>query len=143
MQNTDDSNIMLSQYIHDPWEGLTQACQEILEPKTQNRGPQVSREKRIKRKAEHQKKRVQHAAKSFVINKERTKGIRLIQIKVRDLNIEPSCSTAVLESDECSDDGDNVMLSAQYVVMDTVDEIMDLTETVIRKISKKLCSDSY
>lgn len=141
MQDSDDTTIMLSQFTYDPWEGLTQACQDVDQDLTGDE-PQIPREKRIRRKAEPTKKTTRrNSAKSYVINKERTKGIRLIQIKVCDLTSEPSCSM-VRESD-VSSDNNNLVLSAQYVVTDPVDEIMDMTETVIRKICKKLCSDNF
>lgn len=137
MQNSDDTNIMLSQYSYDPWEGLTQACQDVMD-KHQLAEPQTSREKKVKRKTEVKKKR-RNLTKSYVINRERARGYRLIQIRVCDLT-EPSCST-VRDVDEHSESEDNVVISAQYVVSEHNDEIMDMTDTVIRKISKKMCSD--
>ncbi|KAL0810591.1 hypothetical protein ABMA28_006810 [Loxostege sticticalis] len=141
MENSDDTNIMLSQYTYDPWEGLTQACQEIMDrpETTEPQATQALREKKVRRKAETKKKR-RSSAKSYVINRERLRGIRLIQIRVSDLTSEPSCST--VRDPEHSDSEDNVVLSAQYVVTEHNDEIMDMTDSVIRKISKKLCRDN-
>ncbi|KAL0839206.1 hypothetical protein ABMA28_015978 [Loxostege sticticalis] len=131
MENSDDTNIMLSQYTYDPWEGLTQACQEIMDrPETTE--PQATQALREKKR--------RSSAKSYVINRERLRGIRLIQIRVSDLTSEPSCST--VRDPEHSDSEDNVVLSAQYVVTEHNDEIMDMTDSIIRKISKKLCRDN-
>ncbi|XP_028177729.1 uncharacterized protein LOC114365374 [Ostrinia furnacalis] len=138
MQNS-DMNIMLPPFTYDPWEGLTQACPDVS---GQVGEPQTSREKRVRRKTEQPtRKKARSSAKSYVISKERTRGLRLIQIKVCDLTSEPSCSTA-WDPDEHSESDDNVMLSAQYVVTENYDEIMDMTESVIKKISKNLCNDN-
>lgn len=139
MQNSDDSSIMLSQFAYDPWEGLTQRCNEIMD-KNQTSEPQAPREKRVRRKPEPVRK-AQKLTESYVISRERIRGIRLIKISVCDLRSEPPASF-VQESGGTVDE-DSVVLSAQYVVTDSVDEIMDLTETVIRKITKKLCSDNF
>lgn len=142
MQNSDDTNIMLSQYTYDPWEGLTQACQDIV-VNNQSGELKASRDKRARR-ATGAKIKARRTAKSYVMHRQRTKGLRLIQIKVLDLASEPAVQQrpATRESEESDHDEDNVLLSAQYVVTESVDEIMDMTDTVIRKISKKLCSDN-
>lgn len=70
---------------------------------------------------------------SFLINGEACRGRRVIKIQILDIS----------ESEHDSDS--NVLLSAQYVVKDSVvnDDIMDQTERVISNISKKLCGYSY
>lgn len=70
---------------------------------------------------------------SFVLKSDKTKGRRLIKIQIIDLESQVSS-----ESDD-----NNTLLSAQYVVTDDVDQIMDQTESVINNISKKLCGYSY
>lgn len=57
-----------------------------------------------------------------------------------DRSPKPTQTTHVADGGE---DDDGVVLSAQYVVQEPVDEILDLTETVVRKIAKKLCGDCY
>lgn len=143
MQNSEDANIMLSQFTYDPWDGLTQACDEIVD-KNQGGDCHTPREKRAKRKTDNIKNKARSTAKSYVMHRQRTKGLRLIQIKVFDIANEPTGSfrSVTRESDVYGNEEDNMMLSAQYVVSEAVDEIMDMTETVIRKISKKLCSDN-
>lgn len=145
MQNADDSPIMLSQYAFDPWEGLTQACQELVDGNQNESHTQVSQtlreSKRSKRKVERVKKRAHSSAGSYVFSRDRTNGKRLIQIKVCDLLSERACSS--LREPNEGEDKETLVLSAQYVVQEPVDEIMDFTETLIRKISKRLCGDSY
>lgn len=78
-------------------------------------------------------KRKQSTCQSFVINNEKKKGIRLIQIKVLDIS---DHQTAASDSEEV------IVLNAQYVVSEPTDNIMDETQTLINKISKKLCDDN-
>lgn len=70
---------------------------------------------------------------SFVINNEASKGNRLIKIQIIDI------SNALPENEEIDD---NILLNAQYVADDGYDEIIESTESVINKISKKLCGYS-
>lgn len=135
MENSDDDTLILPSQLtqtYDPWVGLTQECEEIQRNHV-NSLP-VSQEKRTRRKPRIAKKKA-CSLKSHVISKASNKGVRLIQIKIIDLTNEPA--------NECSDEEDNVVISAQYVVSDAVDEIMDMSESVIRKISKKLCNDNF
>ncbi|RVE42696.1 hypothetical protein evm_012663 [Chilo suppressalis] len=65
--------------------------------------------------------------------------------EIRVLELTSESNTGGMEGSSSAtfaDNGSNerVVLSAQYVVHDQVDEIMDLTECIVRKISKKLCS---
>lgn len=82
-----------------------------------------------KKKAKNLKKRSApepSSSTSFVMSKTR-KGSRLIKIQVLDL---------------MEKDGENIIVSAQHAVIDPIDEILDITENLIKKISKKLCNDS-
>lgn len=62
-------------------------------------------------------------------------GLRVIQIKVIDLSSE----TEVKE--DLSDEDDQVALSAQYIVRESMDEIMDSTESLVKKIAKTLVNN--
>lgn len=76
-------------------------------------------------------KRKQFNCQSYVINNEKKKGLRLIQIQV--LNI---------SDQQESDNDDAIVMSAQYVVSEPVDYVMEETQSLINKISKKLCEDN-
>lgn len=80
-------------------------------------------------KSKPTKRKLDKNCSTFVVNKVLKKGYRLIKIEVCDLTFDDNR-------------GSNIILSAQYVVEDTVDEIMDCTESVIRKISKKMCDSN-
>lgn len=68
---------------------------------------------------------------SYIINREIRRGQRLIQIKIYDL----------MEGDESDSlDSESEIISAQYVVMDPIDEILDSTENLINRISKQICN---
>lgn len=71
---------------------------------------------------------------SFVVQSASTSGRRLIKIQIIDI----SDTRVPSESEE-----ENTLLSAQYVVQDHSDQIMDQTESVISNISKKNCGYSY
>lgn len=79
-------------------------------------------------KSKPSKRKSDKNSTTFVVRKVLKKGHRLIKIEVCDLTFD--------------DNRDNIILSTQYVVEDTVDEIMDFTESVIRKISKKMCDSN-
>lgn len=64
-------------------------------------------------------------------------GLRVIQIKVSDLLREGDIK------DDISEDDDRVALSAQYIVRDPVDNIMDSTESLINKILKSLVENNF
>lgn len=75
---------------------------------------------------------------SFVKSKVSLKsGVRVIQIKVLDLLREGDIK------DDIGEDDDRVALSAQYIVRDPVDNIMDSTESLISKISKSLVENKF
>lgn len=106
----------LSQYAQDPLEGFSQRYPELST--TNQHKEKYSKNKRVKSK--HQK--------SYIISKNQKKGHRLIQIKVIDIS-----------SDSVEKDEDKLLLSAQYIAKDEPDEIMDDTQNIIKKISKKVC----
>lgn len=89
----------------------------------------VQEQKKSKLKQRSIKKKNKQTA-SFVVTKGLRRGRRLIKIQVVDLTNE--------DVKEGSDNEDNILLSAQYVVTDPIDEIMDQTENLINKISKSL-----
>lgn len=64
---------------------------------------------------------------SYVMSKKTRKGLRLIKIEVYDL------------MDETTEDP---YLKAQHIVVEHIDDILDLTENVIKKNSKTI-SDQY
>lgn len=122
-----------------PTEGLGKYVQEALAKK-------AALKKKQKRDAARRNCR-DVASTSYVITKDQKKGKRLIQIQVVDLENEAAAySRSSAETTQCSEnDNDNgcVILSAQYVMRDSIDEIMDLTENLIKKISRKITSDDY
>ncbi|XP_048002452.1 uncharacterized protein LOC125238994 [Leguminivora glycinivorella] len=74
-------------------------------------------------------KRTQGHPPSFVINNHEIKGNKLIKIQI--INITEDVR------DQNDEQNENVLLSAQYVAGDNFDEIIDSTEALINKISKK------
>lgn len=66
---------------------------------------------------------------SFVLNREACKGRRLIQIKIIDI------------SDDNGESESDIVISAQYIVKDFTDRILDQTERVIKNISENIISD--
>lgn len=120
----DSPDIIFSQYAQDPLENFTQNYEELIR----------NQQKKRKQKRDLPKKKTDISAKSFVISKER-RGYKMIQIKILELSKDPP-------SDNSSeDDEESVVISAQYIVKDPVDEIVDITEGLVKKISKKLCGD--
>lgn len=97
----------------------------------QDCGP-ASKKPRTRRECLKQKSSLPNYCESYVINNEKKKGLRLIQVQVLDIS-----------EQEPASDNQNVMLSAQYVVTEPVDYVMEETQSLINKISKKLCGDSY
>lgn len=135
MENSQD--IMFSQYAQDPLEGFSQRFPMIPPVTTPMTINETKREKRHKKKRDLTQRKKRVLSKSFVISKE-SRGSKLIQIKIIDLST-PSIPTAYCES-EC-DDEDRTSVSAQYVVKEPYDEILDLTNNIIKKISKRLSDD--
>lgn len=72
---------------------------------------------------------------SYVKVKHDKNALRLIKIKVFDLTASPEAI------DDDSRDGD--VISAQYIVTNVVDNIMDDTEELVGKISRKLGGSDY
>ncbi|KOB71782.1 hypothetical protein OBRU01_13313 [Operophtera brumata] len=85
----------------------------------EEKSPNPKKTKTLKRKSHKNKT-------SFVMNNTTRKGPRLIKIEVRDISV-------------TDDNVDKTILKAQYIVIDHHDEIMDMTESVVNKISKNLC----
>lgn len=102
----------------DPLTGFDELYPEIVKNE---------RERQSKKKRECGKKKI--ITRSHIISKKSKQGQKLIQIKITDL-------TSQDEND------DNVIVNTQYVVTDVMDEILDHTEAVVRKISKKICDYS-
>lgn len=136
---TDDSVVCFSQYAQDPLEGFEEDYPELCKhDKSSTTCVPRSTSRKSKPRRDNSKKKMQLQGKSFVITRETEKGTRLIKIKVIDITMSPP----QLNSEANSDSDSNVILRAQYVVKDHNDDILAQTESVIHKISKKLC-DSY
>ncbi|KAL0803188.1 hypothetical protein ABMA28_006979 [Loxostege sticticalis] len=116
------------QYAQDPLENFTQQYKDLF-------GSQPTEVKQKKKRRVVSRRNKNVAQKSFVMCNEK-KGIKLIQVRVLDL----TCESDPVKG---KTDSEGVLFSAQYVVHNSVDEIMDMTECVVKKISKKLCGDSF
>lgn len=102
----------------------------------ENKAPEVKKRKTLKNKPNKKipKKSEILNNLSYVSRKGKENGHHLIKITIYEL----------LPGVKRSDVDDNVCLSAQYIVEDKYDEILDYTETVVKKIVKKISdSDSY
>lgn len=122
-----------------PTEGLGKYVQEEMAKK-------AAQKKKQKRDAARRNRREAAALTSYVITKDQRKGKRLIQIQVVDLENEAAAYLrSSADTTQCSEysDNDSVILSAQYVMRDSIDEIMEHTESLIRTISRKITSDDY
>lgn len=133
MGDSEDIHIDFSQYAQDPFQlpqefdnsDLYKKIKKTIDnPKVKKRTAKVNN-KIIKRSQGH--------PPCFVINNEAGKGSKLIRIQIIDIK---DGVPDLNEQDE------KVLLSAQYVANDGYDEIIDCTEGVINKISKKLCGYS-
>jgi hypothetical protein len=125
-------------YAQDPLNGFTQRMQDWENEDLMKLKPNKGSKKR--KYLEHQTKNKRGSAKdqarkSYVISKELRRGHRLIKIKIFDFT--ESVSEQI---DLTSDDSDSEFLSvsAQYVVKNPVDEVLDSTENIINKISKEI-----
>lgn len=95
-----------------------------------------------------QKKRKERASVSYVKTKADKRGYRLIKIKVYDLS---ECDTigsrikraGCVEAASESDGEDGALLSAQYIVKEPIDQILDQTESLVNKISKSLFNNNF
>ncbi|XP_028164597.1 uncharacterized protein LOC114355777 [Ostrinia furnacalis] len=123
------------QYAQDPLQQFTQQYKDLFGVES----TQID-QKRKKRVSPKNNKRI--TPKSFVVCNEQ-KGFKMIQIKVVDLVCERDRANSNSSSSTSDADSECVLLSAQYVVHDAVDEIMDMTECVIKKISKKLTGSNF
>ncbi|XP_063826040.1 uncharacterized protein LOC135077821 [Ostrinia nubilalis] len=132
-----DCEIVFNQYAQDPFgaaSAFRPVCPELYQPSPAVPVP-VPRERQPRRRS-HRCKKSRLRRASYVINNEHQRGTRLIKIKVIDISGELP-DTSNIECDE-----ENVVLSAQYVVKDDLDDIMDDTETVIKKICKKISDNN-
>lgn len=122
-----------------PTEGLGKYVQEAMAKK-------AAQKKKQKKDAARRNCR-EAASTSYVITREQRKGKRLLQIQVVDLENEAAAySRSSADTTQCSEynsDNGSVILSAQYVMRDSIDEIMEHTENLIRKISRKITSDDF
>lgn len=128
MEGTQDT-FLFSQYAQDPLEEflLEEEEESALVKKLKSGIQKKNKERRSKRNLSNKvfKRSGHDRLSSFIINNKAEKGTRLLKIQIFDLNKD-------------SDDEDNVVLSAQYLVDDNYDEVIDHAESVIHKISKKL-----
>lgn len=139
MEDTEDIFFQCGQ---DPLADFSQRYPEIVLAEKQRASelappPRDKKQRQTRDRSGGVKKKQLRSSTSFVINNDTRKGIKLIQIKVLDLIKEPTMSSKTESED------DNMVFNAQYVVRELHDEIMDLTESVVRKISKKLCNDNF
>lgn len=96
----------------------------------------IQKTNRLQAASESLEKKMKFTSTSFVKIKHEKKGLRLIKIKIYDLT---AASTEVFDSEPR--DGD--LISAQYVVTNTDDRIMEETEELVNKISRKMCEPNY
>lgn len=94
-------------------------------------GKTKCKQRRNLRNREINKKKSTSAPKSYVISQKPNRPLRLVKILVYDMS-----ETNNLNIDYVRED--SAVLSAQYVVTETIDEVMDQTESLINKISKML-----
>lgn len=123
-----DSEIVFSQYAQDPYEGFSELCRsepELCKPKEKK--PKQRRRETLKK---------QNATKSFVVSRLQRRGLKLIKISVIDL-----CNNN--QTSDSESENENVVISAQYIVRDAMDSVMDETESLVRKISKSLIEGDF
>lgn len=127
----DSPDIMFSQYGQGfPTPSLSWHIPE------QHRPEPTIKKSRTRREGLKRKASVEHSlCQSYVLNNEKKKGLRLIQIQVLDISERQENEINTSENE------DVVVLSAQYVVSEPVDYVMEETQSLINKISKKLCGD--
>lgn len=111
MSESQDTQIIFSQYAQDPY--------DISDSEINN--PMFTTQ--TKKKSTRCKGL---SSSSYVITKNKTKGRKVIKIQIYEEN----------EESERSDQP--ILTAVQYIVQEPRDEIMDLTEHIINKISKKL-----
>lgn len=140
MEGTEETTpIIFSQYAQDWSEVFKDAEEEVEEESDLLKKIKTARGKPKTKKTKERvlnkviKRSLRGHPPSFVINNEASKGNRLIKIQILDI------SETMPENDESNE---NIILNAQYVANDGYDEIIESTESVINKISKKLCGYS-
>ncbi|XP_048486984.1 uncharacterized protein LOC125490756 [Plutella xylostella] len=87
----------------------------------------IAKKKSVAARQSRKRRAEDDTTTSYVMSKSPRPGHRLVRIEVVDLNSSTSDS-------EC------VVLKAQYVVTHPVDEIIDMTENLVKKITKTMCS---
>ncbi|KAG7301836.1 hypothetical protein JYU34_013224 [Plutella xylostella] len=95
-------------------------------------GKEKVRKKTQKNKMEQQKKL--QASSSYVITKAPKRALKRIKIEIFDISGGQTSSSSTSEDS---------VVSAQYIVSEVVDEILDKSEKLVNEICKKLSSDSY
>lgn len=125
-----DSEIVFSQYAQDPYEGFSELC------RTEPEQCKTKEKKQKLRRRETSKK--QNATKSFVVSRLQRRGLKLIKIAVIDL-----CNNNGSQTSDSDSENENVVISAQYIVRDAMDSVMDETESLVKKISKSLIDSDF
>jgi hypothetical protein len=137
MEHVEDTPLYLSQvFAQNPFpddDGDDDVNIDLVNKIVNASQKQKTKKKQTKIQNKVQKRSVPGQLPSFVINKKPGKGYRLIKIQI--INLQDNEYKEVSESED-------VILSAQYIADDGFDEIIDSTESVINKISKKLCGYS-
>lgn len=68
-------------------------------------------------------KRLRSQQSTFVLSRDKCSGKRLIQIKITDIS---------------GYDSENVIVSAQYIVKNNYDDVLDQTERIVKKICENI-----
>lgn len=130
--SSEATSVMFEQYAQDPLANFDEDYPVLARLQREPKKKKVA--KRNVRENGTQNKTNRKEVSSFVINKQPIRGSRLIRIQVLDLETRPQ------EEDSGDTDEEKILLSAQYVVRnDVYDDVMDDTEDLINKISKKIC----
>lgn len=119
------SDIVFSQYAQDPYEEFN----EMLRCDRENANRMAKEKKTRPRRKDTVNK--PNSTQSFVMSRHQRRGIKLIKISVMDL-----CNNSL--GSDSDNETENVIISAQYIVKEVVDPIVDETESLVRKISKSL-----
>lgn len=134
MGDSEDIQIDFSQYAQDPYQLPIEFDDSDLYKKVRNTICNPKPKKRDNNKTTKVNNKIikRNLARPpcFVINNEAAQGSKLIKIQIID--IRDGVPNQNGEGEE------NVLLSAQYVASDGYDEIIECTEGVVNKISKKL-----
>lgn len=125
-----DSEIVFSQYAQDPYEGLSEMYPCEPEQCKQTKQTQTKKQRRREPLKKHK------PTKSFVMSRLQRRGTKLIKITVIDL-----CNNS--QTSDSDSESENVVISAQYIVKDAIDSVMDETESLVKKISKSLIDNDF